>query len=229
MNYRNKKLTQSAKHEACVSCGADDGRVKIGDRFHRLLVIGLIPDIKNPKAICQCDCGQIITPQRGALKNERAKSCGCLRKELLAAHVLKIKGNGFSKEENRIRVRLRNKAVRDKNPERFREINRKATRKFYKANPKKAKENCQKRRARKLNAMGVVSKDIENILLLKQKNKCACCKIEIKDKFHLDHIVSLIAGGMHEDLNLQILCVFCNLSKGSKDPVKFMQERGFLL
>ena len=27
MTYRNKKLTQSAKHEACVSCGADDGTI----------------------------------------------------------------------------------------------------------------------------------------------------------------------------------------------------------
>jgi hypothetical protein len=26
-NYRNKKLTQSAKHEACVNCGADDGTI----------------------------------------------------------------------------------------------------------------------------------------------------------------------------------------------------------
>jgi RNA polymerase subunit RPABC4/transcription elongation factor Spt4 len=26
-HYRNKKLTQSAKHESCVSCGADDGTV----------------------------------------------------------------------------------------------------------------------------------------------------------------------------------------------------------
>lgn len=26
-NYRNKKLTQSAKHESCVSCGADDGTI----------------------------------------------------------------------------------------------------------------------------------------------------------------------------------------------------------
>jgi hypothetical protein len=26
-NYRNKKLTQSAKHEACVSCGANDGTI----------------------------------------------------------------------------------------------------------------------------------------------------------------------------------------------------------
>lgn len=27
MNYRNKKLTQSAKHESCVSCGADNGTI----------------------------------------------------------------------------------------------------------------------------------------------------------------------------------------------------------
>ena len=27
MNWRSKKLTQSAKYESCVSCGADDGTV----------------------------------------------------------------------------------------------------------------------------------------------------------------------------------------------------------
>lgn len=27
MNYRNKKLTQSAKNERCVSCGADDSTI----------------------------------------------------------------------------------------------------------------------------------------------------------------------------------------------------------
>jgi hypothetical protein len=27
MNWRSKKLTQSAKHESCVSCGADDGTI----------------------------------------------------------------------------------------------------------------------------------------------------------------------------------------------------------
>jgi hypothetical protein len=26
-NYRNRKLTESARHEACVSCGANDGTV----------------------------------------------------------------------------------------------------------------------------------------------------------------------------------------------------------
>ena len=27
MNYRNRKLTQSAKHEYCVSCGNDNGTI----------------------------------------------------------------------------------------------------------------------------------------------------------------------------------------------------------
>jgi hypothetical protein len=27
MNWRSKKLTQSAKHESCVACGADDGTI----------------------------------------------------------------------------------------------------------------------------------------------------------------------------------------------------------
>jgi len=27
LNWRSKKLTQSAKHESCVACGADDGTV----------------------------------------------------------------------------------------------------------------------------------------------------------------------------------------------------------
>lgn len=27
MNWRSKKLTQSAKNESCVSCGADDGTI----------------------------------------------------------------------------------------------------------------------------------------------------------------------------------------------------------
>jgi hypothetical protein len=27
VNWRSKKLTQSAKHESCVACGADDGTI----------------------------------------------------------------------------------------------------------------------------------------------------------------------------------------------------------
>lgn len=54
-------------------------QVKVGDKFCRLTVVDLIPDRKNPKAKCLCDCGNTCYPQRGALKNGRATSCGCKR------------------------------------------------------------------------------------------------------------------------------------------------------
>ena len=56
-------------------------RVAVGDKYGRLLVEELIPDRKNPKARCLCDCGKTCFPQRGALKNNRATSCGCRKTE----------------------------------------------------------------------------------------------------------------------------------------------------
>lgn len=57
----------------------------VGDKFGRLTVLELIPDRKNPKAKCLCECGDFVTPQRGSLLNGRAQSCGCLRREKLLA------------------------------------------------------------------------------------------------------------------------------------------------
>lgn len=58
-------------------------KIEIGNKFNRLLVLELIKDSKNPKAKCLCDCGNICYPQRGALNNGRATSCGCHRREQL--------------------------------------------------------------------------------------------------------------------------------------------------
>lgn len=60
-------------------------KVEIGSKFHRLTVLELVPGRKNAKALCVCDCGTQVTPQHGALLNGRAKSCGCLRLEILRA------------------------------------------------------------------------------------------------------------------------------------------------
>jgi len=45
----------------------------------------------------------------------------------------------------------------------------------------------------------------------------------------MDHIVPLAKGGKNIDSNIQLTCPKCNLEKNSKDPIEFMQSRGYLL
>ena len=62
-----------------------------------------------------------------------------------------------------------------------------------------------------------------------QKWKCPVCKDDISHSYQIDHVVPITKGGDHSPHNIQLLCKPCNLTKGSKDPVKFMQEMGHLL
>jgi 5-methylcytosine-specific restriction endonuclease McrA len=66
-------------------------------------------------------------------------------------------------------------------------------------------------------------------LLEAQRNKCPICRKPLRGKYHIDHVVPLARGGQHEALNIQILCPTCNVRKSAKDPIQYMQERGFLL
>lgn len=202
-------------------------RVAIGQRYGRLVVTGLIKDAKNPKAICRCDCGAEVTPQRGALLNGRAKSCGCLRRELLKAHVASITRPEAIRRAARNRS---NKQWAEKNRGRVREINRLASKRFHKKHPERTREGCRNRRAKLAGLIGSVSKNIEAVLFRLQKGRCACCKTRLKSgAVHLDHVIAISRGGLHDDSNLQLLCKFCNLSKGTKSQTSFMQSRGLLL
>lgn len=75
---------------------------------------------------------------------------------------------------------------------------------------------------------GKLSSKLHEFLLEKQQNKCACCR-ERLNGYHLDHIEPLSKGGAHTDRNIQLLCPPCNIRKQNKDPIAFMQSRGFLL
>ena len=72
--------------------------------------------------------------------------------------------------------------------------------------------------------------DIERILQ-DQKCRCAECGISIKDRAtrHVDHIMPISLGGSNDPYNLQILCAFCNLSKGASHPFDFARRQGRLL
>jgi len=85
-------------------------------------------------------------------------------------------------------------------------------------------------RARKSSSGGVLSADIYDRLFKLQQGKCACCKIDLtKQTAHIDHIYPISSGGTNTDDNIQLLCVSCNCSKHNKDPINFMQSRGYLL
>lgn len=86
-----------------------------------------------------------------------------------------------------------------------------------------------KRRAAKVRSPGQFSaKDIAALYTM-QRGKCAVCSDNLVEKFHRDHIVPLAAGGSNDKYNIQLLCQPCNQRKHAKDPIDFMQSRGYLL
>lgn len=74
-----------------------------------------------------------------------------------------------------------------------------------------------------------LSRGIGEKLFSMQRGKCACCAASLDDGYHIDHIMPLARGGSNTDDNVQLLCPFCNRSKGAKHPVDFMRQRGFLI
>lgn len=99
---------------------------------------------------------------------------------------------------------------------------------WLKENPNAKREHSQNREARKRNG-GKLSKGITEKLFQMQRGKCACCGKPLGDGYHLDHRMPLALGGLNVDANMQLLSAKCNLQKGAKHPVDFMQSRGFLL
>jgi len=99
-------------------------------------------------------------------------------------------------------------------------------RSYRAANQHKVREWAQNRRGRKT---GRLTRGFVARLFALQRGCCAACCVKLVAGYHVDHVVALAAGGKHEDGNIQLLCATCNVRKGAKDPIRFMQERGYLL
>lgn len=99
-------------------------------------------------------------------------------------------------------------------------------RKYRSENPEKVREFRQRRSGKKIGRLptGTVKK-----IGARQKWMCVVCRISIKDAYHADHITPISKGGDHSPLNIQLLCPTCNVRKSAKDPIDFMQSRGYLL
>ena len=96
----------------------------------------------------------------------------------------------------------------------------------------RGRANHRRRRARMLGQMGTTSPDIEALLMERQKGRCVaagCSASFAKTGHHLDHIIPLAKGGLHDDTNLQLLCPTCNLQKSAHMPEEFARRRGLLV
>lgn len=102
--------------------------------------------------------------------------------------------------------------------------------------PQQERQSLQRRsylataRAKRLDVIGRWTVDDVYALLKLQKKQCACCSVKLLfTVFDVDHIVPLCKGGENTASNLQLLCKPCNIKKIGRDPIEFMQSRGFLL
>jgi 5-methylcytosine-specific restriction endonuclease McrA len=83
-------------------------------------------------------------------------------------------------------------------------------------NPEQAHTYVMKRRHL---ITGKLTRGLTKRLLEAQEWRCKACQCDLHvSGYHRDHIMPLALGGAHEDANIQILCPFCNLSKGAKSP-----------
>lgn len=149
---------------------------------------------------------------------EKSKNPEYLKLMADRARKQRAKNPGYTKKMNAKR--------RSDNPEK----ERARCRAWFAKNPDKRVAYQQNREAKKRALTGVVSVDIRTKLIRLQRSKCACCKENLIDgKIHLDHIMPITKDGLHDDSNLQLLCQTCNNQKYNKDPIEFMQSRGFLI
>jgi hypothetical protein len=70
--------------------------------------------------------------------------------------------------------------------------------------------------------------DVLNILK-SQHGRCAYCRKNCENRYHVDHIMPISKGGSNWPRNLQILCVSCNLEKCALDPIEYSQSKGLLV
>lgn len=110
-------------------------------------------------------------------------------------------------------ARLRDKKCRDLNDQSSRHLKENHTAEQWSA---KLNYHKIKNHERRMYSYGSLSKGIWQKLFNLQNGICRGCNNKLGTDAHIDHILPLSRGGENVDNNAQLLCPYCNLSKGSK-------------
>jgi 5-methylcytosine-specific restriction endonuclease McrA len=115
-------------------------------------------------------------------------------------------------EANRAKVLAWQKANVERMREKGREWNR--------AHPAEVKANTHKRRALMKGCPGIHTAADIKAQYSRQNGKCFYCEQKV-DKYHVDHVIPLSAGGSNGPENIVIACPACNMKKSNKHPMDF--------
>ena len=108
-----------------------------------------------------------------------------------------------------------------------REAKKRKVRQWQKENPNLVKEYCHKYQAKQLGLLGNISSGAVDRLYNQQNGMCAYAGLLCNHNlvpFHVDHIMPLSLDGLHEESNIQLLCVDCSKSKAAKHPDQFLRD-----
>jgi 5-methylcytosine-specific restriction endonuclease McrA len=79
------------------------------------------------------------------------------------------------------------------------------------------RKNQSKRRAIKKTFADDTITQTSLLKLIKiQKNQCIYCWCNIKENYHIDHIIPISKKWIHSIFNIQLLCPKCNMIKNNK-------------
>lgn len=223
----------------------------VGQRFGRLVVERFVEMVaKGSLWLCRCDCGGTIQVRADSLSTGNTSSCGCVWRERIAeSNRASLAGMVFGKltaiesvgstPDGAVLWRCSclcggEKVVRSAKLSSGGVISCGCALMDRKAwMPEKLRANAliyhHRRRSLKLGGGGSFTTQQVRELMIKQRSRCACCKVKLGKKFHRDHIVPLARGGSNGIHNIQLLCPTCNFRKGAKDPIQWAQLQGRLI
>lgn len=224
-----ERVTRSKVCVACNRSRGDVNRPKNREKAREYATQWRLDNLERSRELAR-ECakrnpeGRRAAGKRWRTNNPgRAKELSRRDKEKfgLARKAASAKWQAANKERRADAARARRAA----NPEKFLEYKRK----WSSENPEKIAAGRVRRRAARKNAGGSHTAEDLARIRLSQRGRCAICKAKLSGFGSVDHITALSRGGSDNPSNLQIVCRSCNSQKHAKDPIEFMQSRGFLL